>query len=124
MLQRQEAQTWQNQQKTKFASVRTICGSKLESPKGERTSSGISQNGTCKKSRNIPRHLFYPVKPSAMDKNCPICFGLGGVCENHPDRAWDEELGCQCGAGMPCECNRVDPPDTSQLIQEMPETRH
>jgi hypothetical protein len=87
-------------------------------------SSGISQNGTCWKSRSIPRQLFYLVELSAMDKKCPICFGLGWVCENHPDRAWDEHFGCQCGAGMPCECNRADPPDTSQVIQEIPETRH
>jgi hypothetical protein len=25
----------------------------------------------------------------------------------HPRRAWSEELGCQCGAGMPCECQRA-----------------
>jgi hypothetical protein len=24
---------------------------------------------------------------------------------------WDEELGCQCGAGMPCKCNDGDEPD-------------
>jgi hypothetical protein len=23
-----------------------------------------------------------------MDKNCPICFGIGWVCEKYPDRAW------------------------------------
>jgi hypothetical protein len=28
-----------------------------------------------------------------MNKHCPICFGIGWVCENHPDRAWDKELG-------------------------------
>jgi len=28
-----------------------------------------------------------------MDKNCPVCFGIGWVCENHPDRAWHDELG-------------------------------
>ena len=27
-----------------------------------------------------------------MYKPCPICFGLGWVCENHPDRAWDKDL--------------------------------
>jgi hypothetical protein len=53
-----------------------------------------------------------------MDKNCPICFGIGWVCENHPDRAWSDELGCRCGAGMPCKCNRDDPPDTSQVMEE------
>lgn len=50
--------------------------------------------------------------------NCPICFGIGWVCENHPNRAWSDELGCQCGAGMPCECNRGDPPDTSEVMDE------
>jgi hypothetical protein len=25
---------------------------------------------------------------------------MGWVCENHPDRAWDKEMGCECGAGM------------------------
>jgi len=43
-----------------------------------------------------------------IDPHCRICFGLGWVCENHPKRAWREELGCQCGAGMPCECNAAD----------------
>jgi hypothetical protein len=53
------------------------------------------------------------------NKKCPICFGIGWVCENHPNRAWSEDLGCQCGAGMPCECNREnDVPDTSQIIEE------
>ena len=56
-----------------------------------------------------------------MDTKCPICFGIGWVCENHPDKPWDKELGCECGAGVPCECNRagepgVDEPDISQVI--------
>ena len=42
------------------------------------------------------------------DKNCPICFGMRWICENHPDKAWDEKLGCMCGAGISCECNSVD----------------
>ena len=46
-----------------------------------------------------------------MDKNCPICFGVGWVCGNHPDRALDAELGCQCGAGIPCRCNDGDEMD-------------
>jgi hypothetical protein len=40
------------------------------------------------------------------------------VCENHPSKAWSE-LGCQCGAGMLCECNRAEgyeEPDTSEVI--------
>jgi hypothetical protein len=56
-----------------------------------------------------------------MDKNCPVCFGLGSVCENHPDRAWHDELGCMCGAGTSCECNvsgepGIDEPDVSRVI--------
>jgi hypothetical protein len=50
-----------------------------------------------------------------MNKFCPTCFGIGWVCENHPDRTWDAELGCTCGAGVPCKCNDSDPPDTSQV---------
>jgi len=53
-----------------------------------------------------------------MDKDCPIFFGMGWVCENHPDRAWDEKLGCQCGAGMPCRCNGGEEPDVSEVIIE------
>jgi hypothetical protein len=53
-----------------------------------------------------------------MDKMCPICFGIGWVCELHPNRAWHEELGCMCGAGMPCECNRVDQEEDVQLLDE------
>jgi hypothetical protein len=34
------------------------------------------------------------------------------------ERAWDAELGCTCGAGMPCECNSADEPDTSEVIFE------
>jgi hypothetical protein len=40
-----------------------------------------------------------------MNKKCPICFGIGWVCENHPDMAFDDELGCTCGEGIPCACN-------------------
>jgi hypothetical protein len=64
-----------------------------------------------------------------VDKNCRICFGIGWVCENHPNRAWDAELGCVCGMGMQCECNQegepgVDLPDTSQVIEENGSTKH
>jgi hypothetical protein len=40
-----------------------------------------------------------------MEKNCPICFGIG--CSARTDRAWHDELGCICGAGEPCRCNSV-----------------
>ena len=58
-----------------------------------------------------------------INPNCPICFGIGFVCENHPDRAWSEELGCQCGAGEPCACNRsldagIEEPDASRIIED------
>ena len=55
-----------------------------------------------------------------MKGDCPKCSGIGWVCENHPDKAWSDELGCQCGAGMPCECNRTEEPDVSQVIGEPP----
>lgn len=61
-----------------------------------------------------------------MNSSRPVCFGLGWVCENHPKRAWSDELGCQCGAGMPCECvsaDGLDEPDVSQVF-EGPSTRH
>ena len=54
-----------------------------------------------------------------INPECPICFGIGWVCENHPNRAWDEQKGCQCGAGMPCECVRADgleEPDISAVL--------
>jgi hypothetical protein len=57
--------------------------------------------------------------------DCPICFGIGWVCENHPDRAWHEELGCMCGPEMPCKCNSGEELDVSQvLVDEQDVTRH
>lgn len=50
-----------------------------------------------------------------MRRDCPICCGIGWVCENHPNKPFDDEFGCICGEGMPCECNDSDPPDTSQV---------
>jgi Protein of unknown function (DUF2934) len=44
---------------------------------------------------------------------CPVCFGIGGL-RSHSDRAWHEELGCMCGAGMPCKCNSGEELDVSQ----------
>lgn len=65
----------------------------------------------------------------SMDRHCPKCAGIGWVCENHPSLPWHEDLGCVCGAGMPCECNRageagIDEPDTSQLISDKHVTKH
>ena len=59
-----------------------------------------------------------------IDPKCPICFGLGWVCENHPKRVWDEQNRCQCGAGMPCECVRADgleEPDVSPYGDPAPQ---
>jgi hypothetical protein len=56
-----------------------------------------------------------------MNPNCAYCKGLGWVCENHPHMAWSDEVGCQCGAGMPCERNLAEgheEPDVSQVIVE------
>lgn len=47
-------------------------------------------------------------------KECLKCRGLLWVCENHPDKPWDIDNevggGCDCGAGMPCECNPMAMP--------------
>ncbi|OPH83855.1 hypothetical protein B2M20_04930 [Nitrobacter vulgaris] len=50
-----------------------------------------------------------------MKDSCPICRGIGWVCERHPDRPYDDEAGCACGYGAPCRCNDCVPPDTSRL---------
>lgn len=60
---------------------------------------------------------------------CPVCFGIGFVCENHPQRAWSEIFGCPCGAGMLCKCNhgdRVEPVASGVLVEimENPTTKH
>jgi hypothetical protein len=65
-----------------------------------------------------------------MPKHCYKCLGIGRVCENHPSLPWSDELGCTCGAGMLCECNKSgeagnDEPDTSQVSTDEKEiTRH
>jgi hypothetical protein len=64
---------------------------------------------------------------SLIDPNCPICLSLGWVCENHTDLAWDEEKGCQCGAGMPCECQRADDieqPDVDKVLSKDPPIKY
>jgi hypothetical protein len=33
-----------------------------------------------------------------IEPKCPVCLDLGWICENHPNPAWDPEMGCQCGA--------------------------
>lgn len=53
-----------------------------------------------------------------IDRMCPNCFGIGWVCENHPNNPWHEKLGCMCGAGMPCKCNRVEQEENVALLDE------
>jgi len=41
--------------------------------------------------------------------------------------AWSDEFGCQCGAGMPCQCVRADgleEPDVSGMLRETPPIKH
>jgi hypothetical protein len=67
-----------------------------------------------------------------MKHECPNCKGLGWVCENHPKRPWSDAIGCTCGAGMMCKCQRmnkneregIEEPDVSQVLDEKPSTRH
>jgi hypothetical protein len=43
-----------------------------------------------------------------IDANCPLCTGVGWVCEDHPDQHMDHLLpdGTECGgAGDKCFCN-------------------
>jgi hypothetical protein len=62
-----------------------------------------------------------PARFLIMDRNCPKCLGIGWVCEEHPDKAWHDELGCMCGAGMPCACNRDgdEVPDEDGTVLEI-----
>jgi hypothetical protein len=62
--------------------------------------------------------------PSLIILITNICHGIGCVCENQPEQAWDKEIGCDCGAGMPCKCNSGEEPDISQVIEENPPPRH
>ena len=67
-----------------------------------------------------------------MKTDCPICKGIGWVCENCPDKPWSDDIGCTCGAGMLCECKRgskavvegVEEPDVSRVIDKESPTRH
>jgi len=62
-----------------------------------------------------------------IDPDCKVCLGIGWVCENHPKRAWSKEFGCECGAGMPCECVRSDgleKPGVSHVLHQEPSAQH
>lgn len=50
-------------------------------------------------------------KLSINKMSCKTCQGEGWVCENHPKVKWnDGDPECCGGAGMPCKCNKSDPP--------------
>ena len=38
---------------------------------------------------------------------CTICSDSGWVCERHPDRPWDGDEACRCGAPCPA-CNTAN----------------
>lgn len=48
---------------------------------------------------------------------CTLCEDCGWVCESHPDRPWQGEHACGCGAaGTPCAwCNRVSEGETPRM---------
>jgi hypothetical protein len=55
---------------------------------------------------------------SMTKRDCPVCKGIGRICENHTNVPWDDEIGCTCGAGRPCECNSGDEPEPSSRRQK------
>jgi hypothetical protein len=61
---------------------------------------------------------------SMTKRDCPVCRGIGWVCENHINVLWDDEIGCTCGARRPCDCNSGDEPDISQVLENKSPTRH
>jgi hypothetical protein len=50
------------------------------------------------------------------NSQCPICFGSGRVCEDHPDKPWEHD-GCG-GAGGPCICNPKGAVEFAKVIAE------
>ena len=77
-----------------------------------------------------------PTRTDALEriKACKHCDGEGWVCENHPDRPWNDTSpnGCLCGAGAPCpECQPCDggtepemPPGTQIIMDRKHGYRH
>jgi hypothetical protein len=45
-----------------------------------------TKNSIIKRRKSCSK-LSTKAPPRPMDKNCPICFGIGWVCDKHPDRA-------------------------------------
>jgi hypothetical protein len=80
----------------------------------------IAQAPDSSRTKGLAFRGIYRLGAGVIDRDYAICFGLGWVCENHPTRAWDEKLGCQCGAGMPCACqnaNGLEQPDVSKVLE-------
>jgi hypothetical protein len=48
---------------------------------------------------------------------CTLCEDRAWVCEAHPNRPWDGEHACGCGAaGMPCPlCNQSAKGETPRM---------
>jgi hypothetical protein len=57
-------------------------------------------------------HVTAAQRPMGFDAEmkCALCEDCGWVCESHPDRPWEGEHACTCGAaGAPCpQCNAID----------------
>src|SRR5437762_215983 len=104
-------------------SVIAICSVSILSPtvKNQTADSQIRTSaGRCPQNNAYIQGAGQGMKPKKP--NCQICRAIGWVCENHPDKAWDAELGCVCGAGVPCKCNEtdgVDEPDVSTQTCEL-----
>ena len=60
------------------------------------------------------RSTFVMIVPA-----CPSATALAGFART--TRMWDRDKGCECGAGMPCECQRangLEQPDISKVLDE------
>jgi hypothetical protein len=69
-------------------------------------------------SKPLPRNLaetLYVSDISAMIVGCPSASASVGFVKI-TQACWSEHLGCQCGAGMPCECLRVDGSEPRRLL--------
>jgi hypothetical protein len=92
---------------------RRLAAGHFVSPKSKLTKAirKRKRHGSNRKSSLHQKVSYVPARSKVfrgvINPECPICLGSGWVCENHPKLAWSERLGCQCGAGMPCECVSV-----------------
>jgi hypothetical protein len=59
------------------------------------------------------------VRPLASLSSCPICAGMGWVCEEHPDKPWEHD-GCGA-AGAPCICNPTGHVDMPTVFEQVPQ---